>query len=169
MFLNKFKYTGLFWTWLSLLVIVLDRVTKIWASASLTRGEPQAVWPFFNLTLMHNPGAAFSFLADAGGWQRWLFTALALIVSVVLMAWMIRLSRNNILLGMGLASILGGALGNVWDRLQHGYVVDFIDLYYQGWHWPAFNIADSAITIGAFLLILDALLHHDKPEAAREG
>lgn len=150
------KSNSLKWLWLSLFVIILDQLTKIWATQTLTFNQPIAVLPFFNLTLLHNTGAAFSFLANAGGWQRWFFTILALGVSFVLVLWLARLKSNQYGLASALALILGGALGNVIDRLNYGYVIDFLDFYYNNWHWPAFNIADSAITIGAAILIVDA-------------
>ncbi len=143
------------WLWLSLVVLALDQVTKYLASAKLVLHQPIEILPMLNLTLMHNYGAAFSFLSDHSGWQRWFLTAVALVVSVVIVFWMRRLPPGEKLTAIGLALILGGALGNVWDRIQLGYVVDFIDVYYQSWHWPAFNIADSAITVGAVLLIID--------------
>jgi signal peptidase II len=115
------------------------------------------VIPFFNLTLLHNTGAAFSFLSEAGGWQRWFFALVALIISAVILLWLKRLPRDKVWLAVALALVLGGALGNVWDRITLGYVIDFLDIYYQGWHWPAFNIADSAISVGAAMLIIDSL------------
>jgi signal peptidase II len=145
------------WLWLSVVVIVLDQITKLLASAQLVMHQPVPVLPSFNLTLMHNTGAAFSFLSQAGGWQRWFFVVIAIVVSVVLTLWLHRLQRHQTWLALGLALILGGALGNVWDRIMLGYVVDFVDLYYGDWHWPAFNVADSAITLGAVLLVLDAV------------
>ena len=145
------------WLWLSLLVIVLDQATKALASAYLSLYEPVALLPLFNLTLMHNTGAAFSFLGNAGGWQRWLFVAIAVAVSGGLIWWLRQLPRSDTWLAVALALVLGGALGNVWDRVYLGYVVDFIDVYYGRHHWPAFNVADSAITIGAVMLLLDAL------------
>ncbi len=150
------KSNPLKWLWLSLFVIILDQLTKIWATQALTFNQPIAVLPFFNLTLLHNTGAAFSFLANAGGWQRWFFTILAICVSFVLVLWLARLKSNQYGLASALALILGGALGNVIDRLNYGYVIDFLDFFYKNWHWPAFNIADSAITIGAAILIVDA-------------
>ena len=142
--------------WLSLLVIVLDQLTKYMASSMLAYYKPLAVMPMFNLTLMHNTGAAFSFLSDAGGWQRWFFTVIAIGVSVFLVGWIKRLTPNQKLQAVALSLILGGAIGNVIDRLWLGYVVDFIQVYYDKWYWPAFNIADSAITIGAVLIIYDS-------------
>ena len=143
------------WLWLSLMVLALDQVTKYLASSQLALHQPIEILPMLNLTLMHNYGAAFSFLSDHSGWQRWFFTVIALVVSVVIVFWMRRLASTDRLTAAGLSLILGGALGNVWDRIQLGYVVDFIDVYYESWHWPAFNIADSAITVGAVLLIID--------------
>ncbi|UCE89372.1 MAG: signal peptidase II [Pseudomonadota bacterium] len=148
------------WFWLSVLVIVLDQITKVLASSLLVLHEPVRVMPMFNFTLMHNTGAAFSFLSDASGWQRWFFTVVALGVSAVLVAWIRRLPPNDRWLAAALALILGGALGNVIDRLLLGHVVDFIQVYYDRWYWPAFNIADSAITVGAIMLIIDSLLGH---------
>ncbi len=145
------------WSWVSLLVIVLDQLTKLWAGSALNYGEPVAVVPFVNLTLLHNTGAAFSFLSEAGGWQRWFFALVALVISAVILVWMRRLPTAKVWLAVSLALVLGGALGNVWDRIYLGYVVDFIDVYYQDWHWPAFNLADSAISVGAVMLIIDSL------------
>jgi len=145
------------WLWLSVVVIALDQASKVWASASLQFQEPVAVIPFFNLTLMHNYGAAFSFLAAAGGWQRWFFAGIALVVSIAIALWLKRLGPGKRWEAASLALVLGGALGNLWDRLTLGYVVDFFDVYYGPHHWPAFNIADSAITVGAVMLALDLL------------
>lgn len=153
------------WSWVSLLVIILDQLTKLWASSALSYGEPVAVVPFFNLTLMHNTGAAFSFLSDAGGWQRWFFALVALVISAVILVWLKRLPSEKVLLALALALVLGGALGNVWDRIYLGYVVDFIDVYYNNLHWPAFNLADSAIFIGAVLLIIDSLRGEKHPSS----
>ncbi len=150
---------ALIWLWLSSLVVLIDQVTKFAATFYLEYAHPYAVAPFFNLTLLHNKGAAFSFLADAGGWQRWLFTGLAIIISVAIIAWLAKLPRQQRWLAIGLAFILGGAVGNVIDRLLYGYVVDFLDFYYENWHYPAFNIADSAITVGAIMLIIDGFSH----------
>lgn len=143
------------WLWLAALVIVIDLGTKAMASAMLTYGEPVAIMPMFNLTLLHNTGAAFSFLAQADGWQRWFFVALALVVSVVLVSWLRKLQTHETWTAVAIVLILGGALGNVYDRVVHGYVVDFLHFYWQDWHFPAFNLADTAITIGAGMMILD--------------
>lgn len=148
---------GLRWLWLTGAVLALDQLTKAWIAATLSLYERIPLLPFLDIIRVHNRGAAFSFLSTAAGWQRWFFTALALAVSVAILVWLRRLPGGQRRLAAGLALVLGGALGNLWDRLQYGYVVDFIDVYYGGWHWPAFNVADSAISIGAALLILDAL------------
>lgn len=153
------------WLWLTAVVIVLDLVTKSFASSGLILHQPVAIFPGFNLTLMHNSGAAFSFLSDASGWQRWFFTIIALGVSAALLVWLKRLQASQLWLAVALAMILGGALGNVWDRITLGYVVDFIQVYYDRWYWPAFNIADSAISVGAVLLIIDSLRHRKQESA----
>lgn len=145
------------WLWLSSLVITLDLASKALASHYLTLYQPVPVLPGFNLTLMHNSGAAFSFLSTASGWQRWFFAGIAAVVSVAIMIWLRRLPSSQVWLAIALAFILGGALGNLWDRLTLGYVVDFIQIYYEQWSWPAFNVADSAICIGAVMLIIDSL------------
>lgn len=146
------------WLWygLAVLVIALDQVTKHLADSLLAYGQPQVLTSWFNLTLQYNPGAAFSFLSDAGGWQRWFFSSIALLISAVLVVWLYRLPRTQRLLPLSLALILGGALGNLWDRLLHGHVVDFISVHYAGYYFPAFNLADSAITVGAACMILDS-------------
>ena len=150
------------WLWLfvSAVVIWLDWLTKNLASTNLELYRPQAVFSWLNMTLAHNYGAAFSFLSDAGGWQRWFFIILASIVSLVLLVWLLRLARREWVTGLGLALVLGGAVGNLIDRIQLGYVVDFIDVHYAGWHYPAFNVADSAITCGVILLLLDTFILH---------
>lgn len=147
------------WLWLSGLVIVLDQISKQMVSASFELYERLPVVPSFNITLLHNRGAAFSFLNDAGGWQRWFFVLLALGISVYLLQWLRKLPAHRLCLAIALALILGGAIGNLWDRLLHGFVVDFIQVYYQQWYFPAFNVADSAITVGAVLLLVDAFRH----------
>lgn len=144
------------WLWLAVLVVVLDLGTKAIATAMLTYGNPVPVMPSFNFTLLHNTGAAFSFLADAAGWQRWFFVTLAIVVSVVLVGWLRKLQSHETWTAIAIVLILGGALGNVYDRVVHGYVVDFLHFYWQNWHFPAFNVADTAITIGAAMMILDA-------------
>jgi len=148
---------GLRWLWLSALVVVVDQWTKGLAAEGLQLFQPVPVMPFFNLTLAYNQGAAFSFLGDASGWQRWLLAAIAMIMSLVITVWLARIPVAERLRPAALALILGGALGNLYDRLALGYVIDFIDWYYHSWHWPAFNIADSAITVGAILYIATGL------------
>ena len=145
------------WIWLSLLVIVLDQVTKYLAETLLVMHQPVPVTPCFNLMLTYNTGAAFSFLADADGWQRWLFLGLGTLVSMGLVIWLTRLKPQETWLAVALALILGGAIGNLIDRAWLGQVIDFIQLYYDRWYWPAFNIADSAITVGAVLLVVESL------------
>ena len=145
------------WIWLSAVVVILDQLTKYIASTSLVLYKPVAVMPMFNWTLMHNTGAAFSFLHDAGGWQRWFFAIIAIVVSVVIVLWIKRLEQHEKWQAVALALILGGAIGNVIDRVWLGYVVDFIDVYYGSSHWPAFNIADSAISIGVALIIIESI------------
>lgn len=155
---DQMSSTGaLKWLWLSVFVIVLDLVTKAAATHNLVLYQPVPVFPGFNWTLMHNTGAAFNFLSDASGWQRWFFSIIAIVVSVGITVWLKRLQSNQVWLAVALALILGGALGNVWNRLTLGYVVDFIQVYYDKWAWPAFNIADSAISIGAVILVIDSL------------
>lgn len=146
------------WGWLALgaVVIVLDQLTKQWVSQSLAFGEMIAVMPSFNLVLAHNAGAAFSFLAGAGGWQRGFFIGIAVVAATVIVLLLRRHHREK-LFSLALALILGGALGNLIDRILLGHVVDFLDFYVQGYHWPAFNVADMAITGGAGLLIWDSL------------
>ena len=150
------------WLWLSALVVILDQVTKWIADNRLDFRVPEQVFQGLNMTLVYNRGAAFSFLSDAGGWQRWFFIALSTVISLVLIYWLRSVDRGRIYLAVGLALILGGAIGNLIDRSLYGYVIDFIDVYYQHWHFPAFNIADSAISVGAGLLIVDMFTHSEK-------
>ncbi|GGO88260.1 lipoprotein signal peptidase [Marinobacterium nitratireducens] len=149
--------SSLVWLWLSALVLILDQASKWLAEHYLEYADPHRLLPVFDLTLLYNRGAAFSFLAEAGGWQRWLFALVALVVSVALVIWMKRTSRVHWWLGMGLSLLLGGALGNLYDRVVLGHVVDFISLHWGPYYFPAFNLADSAITVGAALLIIDML------------
>ena len=149
------------WLGLAALVIVLDQLTKFWVLSALRLGERIEVTPFFNLILVFNPGAAFSFLSDAGGWQRWFFVVLAIAVS----GWLTLLIRQHAaerLLPLAAALIMGGALGNVIDRIRFGAVADFVDVHAAGWHWPAFNVADSAISVGVALLVWQQLFHAPK-------
>ena len=149
---------ALSWLILSAVVIVLDQISKWLALAELQPYEPVAVIDgLLNWMLAFNPGAAFSFLADSGGWQRWFFTVLAIVVSAVLVVWLSRTARNHWREAVPLALIIGGAIGNVIDRVRLGHVVDLIDVYVGQYHWPAFNIADSAICIGAVALVAFSL------------
>ena len=146
------------WRWLlvSAAVVVLDLATKAWISATFQYQESRAILPFFNLVLVHNRGAAFSFLSDAGGWQREFFIAIAL-AAAAWIGWLLRRHAQETRFSLALSLILGGAIGNVIDRVMHGAVVDFLDFHAYGWHWPAFNVADIGISCGAILLVWDAL------------
>jgi signal peptidase II len=137
---------------IALIILLLDQLSKWSALSNLQMGVPEYVLPFMNWLLLFNPGAAFSFLAQGSGWQRWFFTIVGLLACIYIV-WLLRKNQNDKLLCVALSLILGGALGNVLDRIMFGAVVDFIDLHYANWHWPAFNIADSAICIGAALII----------------
>lgn len=152
----------LLWYGIALVVLVLDLLTKCWVSESLALYQRINVLPVFDITLRHNYGAAFSFLADQSGWQRWALAVIAGLVSVGLIFWIAKIGRSKGLEVFGLSLILGGALGNLYDRVTLGYVVDFILVYYDSKQFPAFNIADSAITVGAGALLLDAFLLHKK-------
>ena len=158
------KAGQLTWLWLSVLVVVLDQASKYWFEHNLTLYEQIVVIPdLFSWTLAYNRGAAFSFLADQDGWQRWFFALVALVASVVLVVWLKRLKSHERLLAAGLALVLGGALGNLYDRVMLGHVVDFILVHWQDrWFFPAFNLADSAITVGAGILILDMIINKEQ-------
>jgi signal peptidase II len=153
------------WLVISVIVFVLDQATKYAVSAHFQLGESKYVLPFFNLVLAHNTGAAFSFLANASGWQRWFFITVTVVITAVLL-WMMRGNRHNRLLCVALALVIGGAFGNLYDRVLHGYVVDFVQWHAGGYYWPAFNIADSAICVGAALLVWDSFR---KPGVATAG
>jgi signal peptidase II len=153
---TSWKNSGLVWLWVSVLVIGLDQLTKHWALASLVPYEPVAIMPMFNIMLAFNPGAAFSFLGDQDGWQRWFFIALAWGVSLALVIWLSKTHLSQRRLVLGLTLVLGGAIGNVIDRMVYHHVVDFLDFYWGIWHYPTFNVADVAISVGAVLLIWDA-------------
>ena len=147
------------WPWLgwALLILVADQVTKLLIVGSYRLGDFTTITSFFNIVRAHNTGAAFSFLAQAGGWQRWLFTGFG-VLAALLIVWQLRAHPGQKLFSFALASILGGAIGNVIDRMVYGYVVDFLDFHAAGWHFPAFNVADASISLGAVLLIVDELL-----------
>ena len=156
------------WLWLSALVVVLDQVTKLWAEAALLGQPPLNLLPHLDLILVYNTGAAFSFLSDAGGWQRWFFVVLAVGVTGVLAFWLARLGRGERLSALSLSLVIGGAVGNLIDRVAYGKVIDFIDVYWDAsLHWPAFNIADSAIFIGVILLLAESLF--GKPSSRTDG
>ncbi len=144
------------WLAVSAAIVAADLATKAMVSAAFTYGEVREVTPFFNLVLAHNTGAAFSFLAGAGGWQRWFFTAIAIAISAVIVV-ILRGHAGNRLYALALALVLGGAIGNLYDRVTLGYVVDFVQLHAAGYYWPAFNVADSAICVGVALLLWDGL------------
>ena len=149
------------WLMLSCAIILADLISKAWMLAAFHLHESRAVTSFFNLVLVMNPGASFSFLAGAGGWQKWFFSALALAVSVWLIV-LIRRHAQERLRPAAFSLVLGGALGNLIDRLRFGAVVDFLDFHFAGWHWPAFNVADAAITVGVILLLGQQLFDHDR-------
>ena len=151
----------LLWLGLSSLLLILDQLTKVIAKNSLFEGVSQQVTSFLNWTLVYNSGAAFSFLAQAGGWQRWFFTGVGIIAALI-MIWLIRKNSHQTIFSLALSLVLSGAIGNVIDRIIYGAVVDFVDVHYMGWHWPAFNIADSAISIGVILLIVDEIKRVNK-------
>lgn len=144
------------WLWLSLLALVLDQASKLLIDGTMQLYQSIPLLPSFNLTYVHNTGAAFSFLSTAGGWQRWLFAGLALVISIGITVWLTRLQKHETVLAAALSLVLGGAIGNLIDRLIYGYVIDFLDVYYGAWHWPAFNIADAAITLGVMLMLAES-------------
>ncbi|MFZ9163197.1 MAG: signal peptidase II [Polynucleobacter sp.] len=141
---------------LALGVLIADQMTKWWAQMSLPMAQPIKVTDFLNWFLIYNPGAAFSFLSQAGGWQRWFFTVIGIVAAIVII-WLLQKNTHDRPFCLALSLILGGAIGNVLDRLLYGAVVDFIDVHYDGWHWPAFNVADSAISIGATLIVINEI------------
>lgn len=147
----------LHWLALALIILIADQFTKVLVIGYYALGDSTPVASFFNLVRVHNSGAAFSFLAGAGGWQRWFFTGLG-VVAAALIVWLLKSHAGQKLFAFAMACILGGAVGNVVDRLMYGYVVDFLDFHWRGWHFAAFNLADCAISVGAACLILDELL-----------
>ncbi|AOZ12310.1 MULTISPECIES: signal peptidase II [Pseudomonas] len=151
------RFGRLSWLWLTLLVLVIDQASKVYFDSALQMYQQVVIIPdYFSWTLAYNTGAAFSFLADSAGWQRWLFALIAVVVSAVLVVWLKRLGRDDTWLAIALALILGGALGNLYDRIAYGHVIDFILVHWQNrWYFPAFNFADSAICVGAVMLALD--------------
>ncbi len=155
--MSTFKQTGFKWLWISIVIILIDQITKQWIIRHLTLQEIIPLTPFFNLTFTTNKGAAFSFLSQSGAMGFWLLSLFAAIVTLILIIWLYRTPRQKRLLSIGIAFIIGGALGNLIDRILYGHVIDFLDFYLDNWHWPAFNVADSAIVLGAFLWVLDFL------------
>jgi len=146
------------WIWLAVLIVALDQLTKFLIEPWLAGQPPLVVIPgFANLVLVYNTGAAFSLLSSASGWQRWLFTGLAVVISALIIYWLRKTPRGEWTTALPLAMILGGAMGNLIDRLRFGHVIDFVDLYYGDWHWPAFNVADASISVGAVVFILVGL------------
>ena len=161
------RFGKLGWLWLTVVVIMLDQISKLYFENSLSLYEQIVIIPdYFSWTLAYNTGAAFSFLADAGGWQRWFFAVVALVVSGVLLVWMKGLKPHETWVAVALALVLGGALGNLFDRVAYGHVIDFILIHWQSrWYFPAFNLADSAITLGAIMLVLDMFRSKPSEEA----
>jgi signal peptidase II len=165
---NLFVETGLRWLWLTVIFLVLDQVTKQLVAMNMDLYQSINVLSFFNITYVHNPGAAFSFLADQDGWQRWFFTAVAAVASIVFIVWLAKTPKQQTLLGVAFAFMLSGALGNLIDRVLFGYVIDFLDFYGFGYHFPAFNVADSMIFIGAALMILDSFKNNESKQNKQE-
>ena len=166
---NAGRFGRLGWLWLTLLVLVIDQASKTYFDSSLQMYQRIVVIPdFFSWTLAYNSGAAFSFLADSSGWQRWLFALIAVVVSTVLLVWLKRLGRNDTWLAIALALILGGALGNLYDRIAYGHVIDFILVHWEHRLFPAFNVADSAMCVGAVMLALDMFKSKKSGESAHD-
>jgi signal peptidase II len=151
--------------WISALIIVFDQITKYWAVTQLPFHQAVYVMPYVEWYLTYNPGAAFSFLADAGGWQRWFFTVTTIIISIVIFFWIKKLEPNEKMTAISLSLILGGAIGNLIDRIYLGHVVDYVQVWLGSYPWPAFNVADAAISVGAVLLILTSFTESKKPAA----
>lgn len=163
--LKTLMKSGLSWLWLTVLLLGIDRYTKSWVLAHLTLYEPLEVLPFFNLTLAYNRGAAFSFLHDASGWQHIFLGGIAFIITVLLLTWLAKLPARSRWLNVSLCLILAGALGNVWDRIRFGYVIDFLDFHIGTWHFAIFNFADTVICIGAAMLFLHWCFFEKKNKA----
>jgi signal peptidase II len=160
--MNKlFTETGFKWLWITVVFLIIDQISKHLVVSSFDLHESMNILPFFDLKYVQNPGAAFSFLADQDGWQRWFFTIIAAVASVVFLVWLAKTPKSNALLSIALAFMLSGALGNLIDRALFGYVIDMLDFHIAGKHWPVFNIADSAIFIGAALMIFDSFKNGD--------
>ncbi|MFV9996374.1 MAG: signal peptidase II [Arsenophonus endosymbiont of Dermacentor nuttalli] len=164
---NSICSTGLCWLWLTVVVLTVDLGSKQLILNNFQLYESMPLMPHFNLVYAQNPGAAFSFLADKGGWQRWFFAIVAIVICVILIVMMYRQSVSKKFSNIAYALVIGGALGNLCDRLVHGFVVDFIDFYVGDWHWPTFNLADVVICIGAVLIILDSFINSDQKASGR--
>jgi signal peptidase II len=163
----SWKESGIRWLWISVLIVAIDQLTKLWIERSMALGDSFPVLPVLDIVRAHNTGAAFSFLATAGGWQRWAFSLLAVGVSIALVYWLRKLPLNaQALLAFGLTLILGGAIGNVIDRIEHGYVVDFVHVHWGAAYFPAFNVADAGISVGAVFVIIDAVLEGRRAKRA---
>jgi len=154
--MTNIKNSGLTWLWLTFIVLIIDQGSKQWVANSMELFNSIKLLPIFSITYVHNPGAAFSFLANQGGWQRWFFTVIALAASIVFAIWLAKTDKKKVLLSIALSLMLSGAVGNLIDRVLFGYVIDFIDFHWAGYIFPAFNVADSAIFIGAVLMVFDS-------------
>lgn len=163
LFPEKFSGTGLSWLWITVIFVVIDQITKQLTVSNMNLYDSIEVLPFFNITYVHNPGAAFSFLADQEGWQRWFFAGIASAASLLFVVWLAKTPKENKLLCVAFSLMLSGALGNLIDRVLFGYVIDFLDFYVGQSHWPAFNIADSVILVGASLMLIESYFN-DKAE-----
>jgi signal peptidase II len=152
--MRKLFSSGFAWLFLSVIVIIADRYSKLWVIDHLQMGEPLELLPWLNMTLAYNTGAAFSFLGNASGWQHYVLGGLALVVSLYIVIWLLRSPRTQSWQNCALSLILAGALGNVWDRFSYGHVIDFVDCHINDWHFAIFNVADAAISVGAFMLIV---------------
>ena len=152
--LKKWFKSGLIWLWIAFLVLAIDRFSKAWVLENLVWHEPLQILPIFNLTLTFNTGAAFAFLHTASGWQNILFLSLAVLVSVVILSWLAQLPSREWWASVALSLVLGGAIGNAWDRVMYGHVIDFLDFHWEGWHFATFNVADSGICVGAAMLMI---------------
>lgn len=163
------RESGLHWLVFSVIFIALDQWTKQLVFNAMPFGASQSLLPFFNLTHVHNYGAAFGMLSEAGGWQRWFLSAIAVVVTSVIIYFLRQTPKQDKLLCFAYASVLSGAIGNVIDRLNYGFVIDFLDFYYQSWHFPAFNVADICITLGAVALFVDALFFQKEKASETES
>ena len=163
----KINFKNLHWLWLSLLVLIIDSMTKVLALKHLSFEQAVKIWPFFNLTLSFNRGAAFSLLNNASDWQQWFFGGIAIVVCTVLVVWLVRLESHRIRTASAISLIVGGAIGNLADRIQHGHVVDFVQLHIGHYYWPIFNMADSAIFLGAIILAIEIVVTPTTPTVPR--